>query len=108
MIAHEGEETLSFFGKNISPAIIEDMDNYLKDNRFRMRNEVGTVSDYYKSTTQDYVVHCEVREGRNTLIGLDIAVPDKEQAEAMCARWKDKSQEIYAFVMKTLMSGEEA
>ena len=108
VITHEGEETLSFFGKNISPAIIEDMDNYLKDNRFRMRNEVGTVSDYYKSTTQDYVVHCEVREGRNTLIGLDIAVPDKEQAEAMCARWKDKSQEIYAFVMKTLMSGEEA
>ena len=108
VITREGEETLSFFGKNISPAIIEDMDNYLKDNRFRMRNEVGTVSDYYKSTTQDYVVHCEVREGRNTLIGLDIAVPDKEQAEAMCARWKDKSQEIYAFVMKTLMSGEEA
>ncbi len=41
-ITREGEETLSFFGKNISPAIIEDMDQYLKENRLRLRNEVGT------------------------------------------------------------------
>lgn len=102
-ITGEGEETLRFFGKNISPAIVEDMDAYLKDNRFRMRNEVGTVADYYKSVNQDYVVHCEVREGKGTLIDLDISVPDKEQAELMCAHWRDRSQEIYAFVMKTLM-----
>lgn len=102
-ITNEGEETLRFFGKNISPAIVEDMDAYLKDNRFRMRNEVGTVADYYKSVNQDYVVHCEVREGKGTLIDLDISVPDKEQAELMCSHWRERSQEIYAFVMKTLM-----
>ena len=62
-ITREGEETLEFFGKKISPAIVEDMDEYLKENRFRMRNEVGLVSDFYKSTNQDYIVHCEVRTG---------------------------------------------
>lgn len=103
-ITREGEETLSFFGKNISPAIVSDMDQYLKENRFRMRNEVGVRADYYKSTSQDYVVHCEVREGKTTLIDLNLSVPDKDQAESMCARWKDHSQEIYAFAMKTLMS----
>ena len=94
-----------FFGKNIPPAIVEDMDKYLKDNRFRMRNEVGIMADYYKSTSQDYVVHCEVREGKSTLIELDVSVPDKEQAESMCTHWKDCSQEVYAFIMKTLLSG---
>lgn len=59
-ITKEGEETLEFFGKNISPAIVSDMDEYLKQNRFRMRNEVGLISDFYKSTNQDYIVHCEV------------------------------------------------
>ena len=63
-ITKEGEETLEFFGKNISPAIVSDMDEYLKQNRFRMRNEVGLISDFYKSTNQDYIVHCEVREGK--------------------------------------------
>ena len=108
-ITKEGEETLEFFGKNISPAIVSDMDEYLKQNRFRMRNEVGLISDFYKSTNQDYIVHCEVREGKAVLVNLDISVPDKEQAEIMCNHWKDRSQEIYAYVMKSLMSelGEE-
>ena len=103
-ITMEGEETLEFFGKNISPAIVSDMDEYLKQNRFRMRNEVGLISDFYKSTNQDYIVHCEVREGKAVLVNLDISVPDKEQAEIMCNHWKDRSQEIYAYVMKSLMS----
>ena len=103
-ITKEGEETLEFFGKNISPAIVSDMDEYLKQNRFRMRNEVGLISDFYKSTNQDYIVHCEVREGKAVLVNLDISVPDKQQAEIMCNHWKDRSQEIYAYVMKSLMS----
>lgn len=107
-ITREGEDTLDFFGKKISPAIVEDMDEYLKENRFRMRNEVGLVSDFYKSTNQDYVVRCEVREGKTVLVGLDISVPDKDQAEIMCNHWKDRSQEIYAFIMKSLMSDKPA
>ena len=103
-ITKEGEETLNFFGKNISSAIIEDMDQYLKENKFRLREEVGTSADYYKATGQDYIVHCEVREGKTVLIRLDLALPDKEQAEAMCSNWKEKSQEIYSFAMKTLLS----
>lgn len=102
-ITKEGEDTLSFFGKNISPAIIEDIDLYLKDNKFRLRNEVGIVSDFYKSTNQDYIAHFSVREGKNTLIDLSISVPSKDQAESMCEKWKESSQEIYAFVMKSLL-----
>ena len=107
-ITKEGEETLEFFGKNISPAIVSDMDEYLKQNRFRMRNEVGLISDFYKSTNQDYIVHCEVREGRSPLIELNLSVPDREQAAAMSSRWEHKSKEIYSFIMKSLMSEEEA
>lgn len=107
-ITKEGEDTLDFFCKNISPAIIGDMNEYIRENRFHMRNEVGIVSDYYKSTNQDYIVHCEVREGKTLLVNLDVSVPDKEQAEIMCNHWKDKSQEIYAYIMRSLMSGESA
>ena len=103
-ITREGEETLNFCGKNISPAIVSDMDQYLKNNKFRLREEVGTSADYYKATNQDYIVHCEVREGKTVLIRLDLALPDKEQAEAMCNNWKEKSQEIYSFAMKTLLA----
>ena len=104
-ITKEGDDTLSFFGNNIAPAIIEDIDSYLKENKFRLRNEVGVISDFYKSTNQDYIVHCEVREGKSVLIGFDLSVPDKDQAETMASHWKERSQDIYAYVMKTLMKG---
>ena len=104
-ITKAGDDTLSFFGNNISPAIIEDIDSYLKENKFRLRNEVGVISDFYKSTNQDYIVHCEVREGKSVLIGFDLSVPDKDQAETMASHWKERSQDIYAYVMKTLMKG---
>ena len=105
-ITTEGDDTLAFFGNNISSGIIEDIDTYLKENKFRLRSEVGVISDYYKSSNQDYVVHCEVREGKSVLINLDISVPDKEQAEIMCGHWKDRSQEIYSHVMRTLMKSQ--
>ena len=103
-ITKDGEDTLGFLCKKISPAIIADMDQYLKENRFRLRNEASTIADFYKSTGQDYIVHCEVREGKESLIELNLAVPDKEQAEAMCSQWKSRNQEIYSYVMKTLMT----
>ena len=80
------------------------MDQYLKENKFRLREEVGTTADFYRGTNQDYIVHCEVRENKTTLLRLDLSVPDKEQAETMCNAWKTKSQEIYAHVMRTLLS----
>ena len=79
-------------------------DEYLKENKFRLREEVGTTADFYKGTNQDYIVHCEVRENKAVLIGLDLSVPDKEQAEAVCGAWRRKSQEIYSHVMHTLLS----
>ena len=71
---------------------------------FTLREEVGTTADFYKGTNQDYIVHCEVRENKAVLIGLDLSVPDKEQAEAVCGAWRRKSQEIYSHVMHTLLS----
>ena len=105
-ITREGEETLEFFGKNISQAIVDDMDRYLKENRIRIRNEAGVLADYYKSTSQDFVVHMEIREGKSTLLELSLSVPEREQAEAMCAQWQEKSPEVYSYLVKTLISGE--
>ena len=102
-ITREGEDTLEFFGKNIPPAIVADMDQYLKENRLSMRNQAGIVTNCYKSTNQDYIVHCELREGKSILLDLNLSVPDHDQAESMCSHWEKKSQEVYSYVMNTLM-----
>ena len=103
-ITREGEETLGFFGKTISEAIVEDIDLFLKENKVRLRNEVGIVSDYYRATNQEYVVQCEVREGKQPLIKVEVSVPTKDQAEVVCDNWRESNQQIYAYIMKELLN----
>lgn len=90
-IIKEGGEILSSFGKDISFVIVENMDQYLKESRFCLREKVGTTADSYKGTNQDYTVHCEVHKNRTTLIRLDLSIPDKGQVESMCNTWETKS-----------------
>lgn len=102
-LTKEGAETISFFENRISTAIKEEISQYLKENKYDLKSQVDTTSDYYRSTSMDYIVHCQVREGDSTLIELNLSVPLEEQADAMCSKWKEASQEIYEFIMKKLM-----
>lgn len=102
-ITSEGSQTLGFFVNKIPGAIVDDVDIYLMSNKYELRNEVGTIADYYKSVNNDYIVHCQVKEGEGTLIELNLSVPTKEEASSMCNKWKDASQEIYAFIMTSLL-----
>ena len=104
-ITKEGDDTISFLGNNTSTAISADIALYLTEYKFRLRNALCGLPHFHKSTNQDYIVHCEVREGKSILIGFDLSVPDKDQAETMASHWKERSQEIYSYVMKTLMKG---
>lgn len=102
-LTQEGENTLQFFGNKISDAIIEDIHEYIKNNKFQLRNEGSILADYYKTTNQDYAVRCQVKEKDSNLIDLTLTVPTKEQAEAICNNWNEESQNIYAYIIKQLM-----
>jgi len=102
-LTDEGTETISFFDSKISSAIKTDIEEYLKVNKYVLKSEVGTTSDYYKSTSKDFIVHCQVKEGKSTLIELNLSVPLENQADAMCAKWKEASAEIYEFIMHKLL-----
>lgn len=105
-ITREGEETLSFFGDDISDAIKEDIHAFLKENKIRLRNEMGITADYRKTSTNDYEVDCEIREGKLRLMGLTLSVPDEEQARIICNRWQAMSQEVYSHSMQLLLQDE--
>ena len=106
-ISKSGEQTLEFLGDKLSNTITTDISNYLRENKFRMRNESSSSASYYKSETGSYVIHCEVREGKDVLFSLDLSVPDKEQAARMCDNWDKRNKEIYQFLMLKLLSNRD-
>lgn len=102
-ISQAGKETLDFFDNKISDGIKTDIDEYLKTNEYELREEVSTISDYFEHKKDEFIVRLQVKENGSSIIDLSLSVPAEEEASAICNNWKSKSQEIYAYVMKTLM-----
>ncbi len=103
-ISEEGRETLSFFYQNISRNIRDEIDLYLTENKYSLREEVSNVADYYKVRANEYVTELKVLERDSSVIEVRLTVPSKEDAEAICAHWKKKNADIYAYVLNTLLA----
>mgnify|MGYP001944046661 CR=1 FL=1 len=105
-INQAGEETLEFFGDKVSETIKKEIDEFLYENKYDLKDEVSTISDYYEEKKGEYIVRCQVKENRTPIIDLNISVPSEEEAATICNNWKPKSQEVYAYIMKTLLTEE--
>ena len=102
-ITPEGYESLTFFKNQIPKGALEDINSYLEENKYALKNEVGTQADYYRHTNGDYIAHCQVMEGRSLLYEINIAVPSEEEASRICSNWRGYSEELYAVIMKSLL-----
>lgn len=98
----EGKTTLSYFKNKLSDEIRREIDTYLKENNYEMRNKNSTKSEYYRTPEHEYVVQCQVLEKKTPLINLELTVPTEDMAKTFCSHWAKKSQEVYAYLMETL------
>ena len=99
----EGEKTLEYFTGDISCAIKKEVDAYLKDNAFELRNESCMTADWELTEEGAYAVHCRVVEGKETVIDLTVNVTSEEDADRVCERWPEKATGIYIDIMTTLL-----
>lgn len=99
----EGRKTLEYFKKDISDEIKNDIDSFLHENAFELRNEVSTLSDYDRTPDGEYSVRCRVREGNATVIELNFTVPTEEAAKSVCKNWPKQSQRIYMDILQKLV-----
>lgn len=102
-LTDEGLETIQFFTNNISPAIQKDVDTFLAEKRYELKNEVSVKADYYQTNNLDYNVRCQIFENDAPLIDLTLAVPTEEAASTIANNWNRKNQEIYAQIMANLL-----
>lgn len=106
MSSSSGKQTLEYFESDIPHDIINDISNYLKENSFKMRSESSSSAVYYKTENNDYMLHFEIREAKDLLIGLDIIAPNEEQAIKMSSNWDKCGEDIYQTVMMKLISNK--
>lgn len=102
-ITEAGREVLGFCDKDISDAIKQDTLSYLKEHRFQLRNEVSTLATYYEAKKEEFIAQCLATEGKSNLIELNLSVTSAKEAETICKNWKEKSDDIYAYLIQSLL-----
>ena len=102
-ITPEGKETLSFFYKKISKDIRDDIDIYLAEQKYALKEEVSSYADYYEVNSGEYVCELKIIERDSSIIELKLAAPTASSAQTICDRWKNKNADIYAYVLNTLL-----
>ena len=103
MMTETGKETLSYFGKNLSDQIRGEIEQYLKERKYDLKNEHALRADYYRTPEQEYLVRCQVMENQFPLIDLTITVPSEAEAQTVANNWNKKNQEVYALIMQNLL-----
>ncbi|MEG1742503.1 MAG: DUF4364 family protein [Acetivibrio sp.] len=103
VITPAGRETLTFFNKEIGDAIKTEILDYLNENKYKLREEVSTLSEYYEEKKGEYMAHCYVQECGSKIVEVSLNVSSEEEAVSICNHWKEKSQQIYAYLMQELM-----
>ena len=101
-ITTEGKETLRFFENRIGDSIKEDINSYLQEKEFDLRNEVSVLADYFKATSGEYEARLVAKDRGISLIDMTLSVPTKDLAESICDNWQKKNQEMYQYVIKEL------
>lgn len=102
-ITPAGKETLSYFPDKISQAIKTDVLQFFELNKLALKNEISVFADYYKTTEQNYEVRCEIQETKTPLLDIKLSVKTKAQAKAVCDNWQKQSEEIYMYLMDSLL-----
>lgn len=102
-LTEEGLETIHFFEQNISSAIREDIDSFLSEKKYELKNAVSVKADYYQTSNGEFAVRCQILENDASLIDLTLSVPSESEAITVMNKWSQKHQEIYAFAMQNLL-----
>lgn len=102
-ITDSGLETLLFFDNMISSGIKEDIEAYLKENKYELQAEVSTIADFYQVKKGEFDTHLCVMERETPIIDLHLTVTTEEEARKICNNWREKSSDIYSYLMSSLL-----
>lgn len=103
-IVPKGREVCHYFQSKISAEIRQDIKQYIKDNEYDLSQEVSVLSSFYKTVEAEYMVECVVKEQGEDLMKLNLRVSTEEQANTICNKWKEKSSDVYTYLVNSLLT----
>lgn len=95
VITKEGRDTVEYFNNRISDAIKNDIADFFRENKVKIKEELSIQSYYDKSHNGEYEACLIAKDKGNDLLTIKMTVPTETMAEDVCTNWQKKNQEIY-------------
>lgn len=105
-LTDDGREALEMFQYKISDGLQDDVLDFFAENQYQLRNEVEVYSQYFPISEDNYMAECVIKEANDTILNIKLNVPTKDQAVAVCDSWRDRSNDVYKFLIDNLILGE--
>lgn len=102
-LTDKGRESLSFFRNRISEGIRSDIDRYCEENSLEIANDLSVMTNYYRTSSGDYIAELSARDKSEDLIKISINMPTEESAVRACEHWREKSSDIYSHILENLL-----
>ena len=102
-LTDEGQETINTFIGDIDENAIKDMDNYISENKYKLREESILFADFNEIDKHNYKCTLSIKESDDYIFNMEIDAPDADTARLICERWHEKAKNIYAFTIKQLL-----
>ena len=105
-ITEEGKKTLSYFEKELSGEIKNEVKDYLQTHGGQVQERILTPADYYTTPQGNYAVRCQIIEkDTTTMHGSEHWQHRAGKPHRRCATaGLTKSQDIYGMLMGELIS----
>ncbi|MCC8168496.1 MAG: DUF4364 family protein [Clostridiales bacterium] len=103
-LTRAGKESLSFFREKITKQIAESVEAFFSKHQIEIKEQNSMIADYYKATGGSYAVRCQaIRDDGTPVVDLTLSVPNRAQAQAVCANWRKQTLEVYSYLMDLLL-----
>ena len=100
---NDGSEALDTFINDISENHKKELDDYLKENKFKLKEESIISADYSDNNKGSYLIKLQINENKDETFKVEMDVPTADAAITMCENWKEKAKYIYSHIIKQLL-----
>lgn len=99
----DGNAALESFIGDIAPTHKKELDDYLKANKLRIKEESQISANYTDNSIGGFKIHLEYNENKDEVFKIEMDVPDEDAATTMCENWKMKAKAIYTHIIKQIL-----
>lgn len=102
-LTDEGTAALKLLIRELSTSVKADVDEYIKNNKMQLREDLSIMSNYYETDLNQFIAHLYIEESGARIFEMNVAASTAEEADRICSGWQKGSERIYQLVISELL-----